>query len=1416
MDQAFVADHEIPTSPLNPPRPLYLADGRLRDWIDKTVTLTLQIGAHHETLTFFVTPLAPENPVILGIPWLRKHNPAVDWTTLDVNFTNCGPRCLPPGAPALAPRAHDPLTNYKPPSVEDSEEDDEQTDPADPAHLRTLRRSRTQRRKRSISTPLKKMGTPPPLQPAVTPAQLPAPARKVGPVRVSPARVSPRRRVRFQIDNGPLAPMDTADIRLLNAANFFLLARQKDVKVMRTTMGELDEATRKAAAAQEPSLLLPELTEGAFKDLLQGQRTPEYWKGTLLERYHDFVDFAFANPVTINRINDDDAAHFFAKLDKAPLTDEEIRTKMPPEYHDLLHVARPQEADNLPPHRSYDHKIELAPGAPLPYSRNRPMSPTELAVIKRWLDDNLSKGNLRPSTSATAAPLLLARKPGGGVRICQDYRGINNITIKNRYPLPLIRETLDAICNAKIYTKLDVIAAFNRVRIAEGHEWKTAFITRFGLYESLVTPFGLCGAPATFQRYINDTLYDILNDYATAYLDDVLIYSSNAKEHSQHVREVLQRLSKAGLQIDLAKCEFGVTRTKYLGLIITPGGIEMDQEKVKAITTWESPTTRRQLQRFLGFANFYRRFIRDFSKLTRCLHDLTKKDNPWKWSDECQLAFETLKSVFSAAPALRVYDWNRATVVEVDASNWSTGGTLLQYGDDDQLYPVAYFSSKHSAQECNYDIYDKELLAVIKALEEWRPELEGTRNVFEIVTDHKNLQTFSTTKQLTPRHMRWSEFLSRFNFRIRYRPGTLNTMPDALSRKPEDVPRDETDDRLRARNRALIDPGKFDHESFHEAETIPDMADFSIDLFALDTSKHIDDLITESYEKSPLLNEITSALENPKRADGWPSQLRERLRIPFNECTTTQDKAYYRGRLIIDPEDLDLQLQLIYRTHASTPTGHPGRTKTLDLMNRRYWWPGLATAVREFCKGCLLCARTKPSRSKPVGFLKPLPLPLSPWRDISVDYITPLPPCTRRGRTYKHVAVVVDRLTKMRHFIATETLEADELMDAFLHRVYSLHGCPETIVSDRGSQFVSAFWRALSARLGITLRPSSAYHPQTNGQTERINAELEKYLRSYISWAQDDWADWLPVAEFAGNNTISETTGVSPFYANYGFDPRIGVEPATPCPPAYSTHQKAEFFKAAEIAERFRNVLDQVSTLSRQAQDRYELNANTKRTDAPKYKAGDQVLLDTRNLTTGRPSEKLAPRWEGPFEILKASSHAVQLNLPANMKVNNTFHVTLIRRWDPGAGIPGQQATEQNVKANQGRQMVRTDGFTEEQQYEFEEILDYGQAENGRWNYLVQWVGHADPTWQPASDLKGCDDDLWKFHEANPHKGKPPAWLKKKKKPATTTTAEGLPTTATGEARPPEPATTTATTPAPPTPPEPRRSTRLRPKRDGP
>ena len=306
--------------------------------------------------------------------------------------------------------------------------------------------------------------------------------------------------------------------------------------------------------------------------------------------------------------------------------------------------------------------------------------------------------------------------------------------------------------------------------------------------------------------------------------------------------------------------------------------------------------------------------------------------------------------------------------METDGSDWSAGGTLLQEGKDGELQPVAYFSGKHSAQECNYDIYDKELLAVIKALEEWRPEREGSSQWFDIITNPKNLQTFATTKQLSPRHIWWSEFLSRFNFRIVYRPGSANARADALSRKPEHMPQGIEDDRLRNRKRPLIQPGRFDPETFSLSQ---------LHLFQLDVSRHIDDLLTEMSENSAILQGMMTALAEPG-ARAWPRELKQRLRIPFAECRVVAGKVYWRDRLVIDPDDANIQLQLIHRTHASGPGGHPGRVKTLDLMNRKYWWPGMSIAVRTYCNACLLCDKTKTPRSLPTGFLKPLAIPLAP------------------------------------------------------------------------------------------------------------------------------------------------------------------------------------------------------------------------------------------------------------------------------------------------------------------------------------------------------------------------------------------------------------------------------------------------------
>ena len=497
------------------------------------------------------------------------------------------------------------------------------------------------------------------------------------------------------------------------------------------------------------------------------------------------------------------------------------------------------------------------------------------------MDDNLTKGFIRESRARCAASLLLAAKPGGGVRVCQDYRGLNAVTIKNRYPLPLVRETLDALCHAKFYTKLDIIAAFNKLRIAEGHEWKTAFITRFGLFESLVMPFGLCNAPASFQHYINHALYDLLDKICTAYLDDVLINSRTRKEHRAHVREVVDRLINAGLQIDIGKCEFETSKTRYLGLIITTDGIQMDPAKVKTITEWSAPGSLRELQRFLGFANFYRRFIRDFSKTCRPLNDMLKKGTLWKWGLDQQTAFAELKRCFTTAPVLAYFDYDRKTVLETDASDWASGGVLSQYDDEGRLRPMAYFSSKHSAAECNYEIYDKELLAIIKSLEEWRPELQGCASEFEILTDHKNLEYFTSTKVLNQRQVRWSEFLSQYNFRIIYRPGSKAVRPDALSRRSQDTPQksDLDDDRLRERKKVLLPQTRFTPAAWTYTSETPL---FAAPMLVPDLDKPIDDIIDQAYTSSDLAIAMLAALRDPS-ARHWPKAIQGQLRVAMQD-----------------------------------------------------------------------------------------------------------------------------------------------------------------------------------------------------------------------------------------------------------------------------------------------------------------------------------------------------------------------------------------------------------------------------------------------------------------------------------------------------------------------------------------------------
>jgi Reverse transcriptase (RNA-dependent DNA polymerase)/RNase H-like domain found in reverse transcriptase len=484
------------------------------------------------------------------------------------------------------------------------------------------------------------------------------------------------------------------------------------------------------------------------------------------------------------------------------------RTKLPEEYHEFLDVFDRERSDELPPLRhGVDHRIEIETGPDgrpkeLPWGPLYGMSREMLLVLRKTLSELLSKGFIRVSSSPAAAPILFARKPGGGLRFCVDYRALNAVTKKDRYPLPLIKETLTQVAQARWYTKLDIIAAFNKIRMAEGHESLTAFRTRYGLFEWLVMPFGLANAPSSFQRYVNWTLRDLLDRFVSAYVDDILIYSSGSRrDHVEKVKTVLKRLRTAGLQVDIDKCDFSVQTTKYLGFILEAGkGISMDPEKVKAIRDWEVPTSVKGVRGFIGFANFYRSFIQDFAELAKPLTDLTKKEAQqglFKMSEGGKKAFEFLKQAFLVAPMLAQFDEDRETVVECDASGWALGGALMQYVDG-VLRPIAFYSRRMTPAECNYEIYDKEMLAVIACLDEWREWLRPMTS-FVVRTDHKNLEYYKRPQKLSERQIRWMQELSQFKYKLEYKPGRLNVVADALSRRDQDLPKDQKDDRIQGR-----------------------------------------------------------------------------------------------------------------------------------------------------------------------------------------------------------------------------------------------------------------------------------------------------------------------------------------------------------------------------------------------------------------------------------------------------------------------------------------------------------------------------------------------------------------------------------------------------------------------------------------
>ena len=732
-----------------------------------------------------------------------------------------------------------------------------------------------------------------------------------------------------------------------------------------------------------------------------------------------------------------------------------------------------------PPSRKVEHEIPLYPNLPPPFKGIFRLSQAELQELRTQLQQLLKDGKISPSTSPYGAPVLFVKKKDGSLRMCIDYRALNSQTVKNRYALPRIDELFDRLHGAKVFSKIDLTSGYWQIAIAAEDRPKTAFRTRYGHYEFNVMPFGLTNAPATFQTLMNDIFRDMLDICVIVYMDDILVYSKTPEEHEQHLRQVLQRLREHQLYAKPSKCTLFTDTIDYLGHLVTPEGIKPNPALVEAIVKYPRPETLKSLQSFLGMTNYYRKFVKDYSKraipLTQALQNASNS-RPIIWNPEMEGAFQDLKDALTNAPCLQLPDPDDEFEVTTDASEEAkaVGCVLTQNG-----HPVAFESKKLNPHQLNYTVHDKEMCAIMHALTLWRPFLLGKH--FKVYTDHRSLTHLKTQPHLNQRQIRWMEQAADYDCEILYKPGKENVVADALSR-------------------------------------------IQINALSPLPTKTLNAKVIEGYKKEP----FSSLIQRVGEKGGTT----ERYKIGKDNLLYYRTDEYEPWRLCLP--DTPYRKKVIHENHDLAIAGHPGFIQTYAKIARLYYWPGMSADIRKHTKECDACQRTKPSTQKPSGELQPLPIPARPWQSIGMDYLGPLP-VSSNG--HDMILIAVDRLTKMAHFIpTTSNVTSKQTAELFLQYVFRYHGLPENIVSDRDPKFTARFWKNLTKALGVDMLMSTSAHPQTDGQSEATVKIIQKLLKPFCLQDQD-WEMLLPSLEFAYNDTKQTSTHETPFYLNYGYHP---------------------------------------------------------------------------------------------------------------------------------------------------------------------------------------------------------------------------------------------------------------------------------------